>query len=238
MGTTTIELLEKHVKYTDMYKPNTLYWGLGIENELYLEFEKKINITQEMFLNNHTRERYSVDYYTSYKKHVMERGFLYIAKQMKTPNLPLLMNSHSLSKTDSMNNPKTLYTKLAQSNINFNGITLSELLFNSSKYLQENYNKNFVYEGDIIEFITLDFFNTTLEKTINELITIKKKFIETLQEIMIKNNIFNEYGSINFIKDNHPFGILLTNMNNISIFNGRCFVRSFIVYLTLSSRCR
>jgi hypothetical protein len=219
MTTTTIELLEKHVKYTDMYKPNTLYWGLGIENELYLEFEKKINITQEMFLNNHKRERYSVDYYTGYKKHVMERAFFYIAKKMKTFDLPVLMNSHSLSKTDSANNPQTLYTKLAQPNPKFNGITLSKLLFTSSKYLQENYNKNFVYEGDIIEFITLDFFNTTLEKTINELITIKNKFIETIQEIMIKNNIFNEYGSINFIKDNHPFGILLTNMNNISIFN-------------------
>ena len=34
-----------------------------------------------------------------------------------------------------------------------------------------------------------------------KIITIKNKFIETIQEIMIKNNIFNEYGSINFIKD-------------------------------------
>ena len=31
-----MELLSKHVKYVDMYKPNQLYWGLGIENELYL----------------------------------------------------------------------------------------------------------------------------------------------------------------------------------------------------------
>ena len=28
-------------EYFNNYKPNSLYWGLGIENEVYLEFEKK-----------------------------------------------------------------------------------------------------------------------------------------------------------------------------------------------------
>ena len=28
--------LEKHIKYKKLYKKNILFWGLGIENELYL----------------------------------------------------------------------------------------------------------------------------------------------------------------------------------------------------------
>jgi hypothetical protein len=204
--------LEKHVKYTCMYKPNTLYWGLGIENELYLEFDKKIDITKEFFLKNHTRERYSVDYFSAYKSMIgfdLSKNIIY--------KLPLLANSHSFTKTDSNNNSQTLYTKLCQPNPKFTGL-LTDIIF-KSKYLKDNYDKNYVYEGDVIEFITLNFFNTTLDKTIAELHYTKNRFIKEIREIFKSHNIFNEYGSINFIKKNHPFAILLTNMNNISMFN-------------------
>ena len=36
-----INSLDKHKKYFDYYNSNELYWGLGIENELYLEFNKQ-----------------------------------------------------------------------------------------------------------------------------------------------------------------------------------------------------
>ena len=42
---------EKHLKYFKQYKKNEIFWGLGIENELYLEFEKKINITKDFLFN-------------------------------------------------------------------------------------------------------------------------------------------------------------------------------------------
>ena len=106
-----MELLFKHVKYVDMYKPNQLYWGLGIENELYLEFENKIKTTKKKFLENHRRERYSVDYYTSYKIS-LNNSFNYIFDKNDTLSLPLLMNSNSFTRTDKSNNSKTLYTKL------------------------------------------------------------------------------------------------------------------------------
>ena len=59
--------LDKHMKYENTYKKDELYWGIGIENELYLEFENYINFEKSKFLKNHKRDRYSVDYYTSYK---------------------------------------------------------------------------------------------------------------------------------------------------------------------------
>ena len=57
---------DKHLKYNNKYVGNEVYWGLGIEFETYLEFENKIPVTKSIFLNNHKRERYSVDYYSNY----------------------------------------------------------------------------------------------------------------------------------------------------------------------------
>ena len=218
----THDILPKHIKYIDMYKSDRLYWGLGIENELYIEFENKIKVSKKKFLENHRRERYSVDYYTSYKL-PLDRAFNFILDKLEKYDdgysMPLLMNSNSFTRTDKSNNSKTLYTKLCEANPKYEGKTLTDILFSDSTYLKENYDKNYVYEGDIIEIITLDFFNTTLKNVINELEISKDNFIKNVQKVFINNNIFSDYGTIDFIKDNYPFGIFLTNMNNIGIFN-------------------
>jgi hypothetical protein len=31
---------EQHTRYLAIYKPNDVFWGLGIENETYLQFTK------------------------------------------------------------------------------------------------------------------------------------------------------------------------------------------------------
>ena len=219
-----MDTLAKHIKYSDMYKSNRNYWGLGIENELYLEFENKVKVSKQKFLENHRRERYSVDYYTSYKVNIIKKAFDYISNNIESIDdnsipIPLLMNSHSLSKTDKKNNSKTMYNKTASPNIKFDGKTINDILFDESEYLKNNYDINYVYEGDVIEFITLKFFNTTLNNIITELEENKNKFIECMQDIFRKHNIFTSYGNINFIKDNHPFSIMLTNISNINIFN-------------------
>ena len=41
--------INKHIKYKCKYIKNDIYWGLGIENELYLEFEKKKNNEYKRF---------------------------------------------------------------------------------------------------------------------------------------------------------------------------------------------
>ena len=74
--------LEKHYKYEKTYKTNELYWGIGIENELYLEFDKNINFEKYKLLNNHKRERYSVDYYTNYKTEYIEEIFNLVANPL------------------------------------------------------------------------------------------------------------------------------------------------------------
>ena len=51
----------KHNKYLDKYIPNKLYWGLGIENEVYSEFDEPQKVKKTDFIKSCKRERYSVD---------------------------------------------------------------------------------------------------------------------------------------------------------------------------------
>ena len=41
----------KHYKYKNSYKRDIVYWGLGIENEVYLEFEKSKKVKKDFLLN-------------------------------------------------------------------------------------------------------------------------------------------------------------------------------------------
>jgi hypothetical protein len=208
---------DKHTKYKESYGKNELYWGIGLENELYLEFEKKVQVEKKKFLNYHKRERYSVDYYKNYVEEYVDCGFLY-KSFVESIELPVLLNSHSLTKTDKMNQSKTLYTKLCEPNPKFCGETLWELAMKNA-YLADNFQKNFTFDGDTIEIITQNFYNTQHNCVLDEYKQSKKDFITNLRSVFSENSVFPEYGEIGFQKDNHQFAIYLTNFHNIGIFN-------------------
>ena len=68
-----VEALEKHQYYASKYIPNDIYWGIGIENEVYFEMSKPLEIDIKTFYTkNAKRERYSVNYFTSYRPGVYE----------------------------------------------------------------------------------------------------------------------------------------------------------------------
>ena len=208
-------VLDKHNKYSTMYR-NTLYWGIGIENELYLEFEKPIIFSKDKFINNHKRERYSVDYYSIYNQDNLKKMFDNYT--MDSYSLPLLLNSHSFTYTDIMGNSKTLYTKLCEPNPKFIGQTLGQYI-HTNKYLKDNYEYTYTYDGDTIELITNNFFNATIDNVIGELTDIKYNFITNLQDILKVDSIFNKYGKVDYMKTNYPFAVHMTNINNVSMFN-------------------
>ena len=210
--------LEKHYKYEKSYKTNDLYWGIGIENEFYLEFDDYITFEKSKFLKNHKRERYSVDYYTNYKSEYIDEIFSLVAKNYDG-KLPLLLNSHSMSQTDKLNNFKTLYTKLCEPNPKFNGETLWEFIIKNNKYLKDNFDKSFTFDGDTFEIITLNFYKATVDDVISEYKKHKIELISNLQTVFKEHDIFTKYGKIDIMKNNHPFAIHLTNLNNVGIFN-------------------
>ncbi len=217
--------IEKHVKYKEQYLPDEIYWGLGIENEVYLEFEKKIQISKKEFIENHKRERYSVDYYSNYKKKELETAFKSILKIMgnKVLEIPLLINSHSFTKTDILNNSKTMFTKGAEPNPKFLGETLIEYISKYDSYfnIEKNieYENGWIFDGDTIEFISTKFYNKNLVEIIDELEENKNIFIKKLNNILKTQKIFEDYGSINIMKENYAFSSYLTNINNIGMFN-------------------
>jgi hypothetical protein len=156
--------LDKHLKYKNYYQENDLFFGLGIENEKYLEFENKINFNKQKFIKNRNRERYSVDYNTNYNQDIYMEILKYYADNIFDNQLPLLLNSHSFTHSDYQNNSITLYTKMCENNPKYLGETLFDKLQAHCNYFKEEHQKTFVFDGDTIEIITTDFYNVTINK--------------------------------------------------------------------------
>lgn len=217
------DAFEKHKKYKKYYKPNSIYWGLGIENETYLEFENKITLLKEVLIKERRRERYSVDYYLNYKQDCLIDALDYYLNTFDSSNieLPILINSNSFTKTDINNNSKTLYTKLCEPNPNFNSETMIETIETYNPFFKNSINENWLFDGDTIEFNTLKFFNITLREVIEELNHNKYEFLSELNRTFdseIFENI-NQYGKIKIMERNYPFATYLTNYKNVAMFN-------------------
>jgi hypothetical protein len=119
--------LEKHKRYGFFYKPNDLFWGLGIERESYLEFSDLLLINGKFIKENHRPERYSVDYYKSYKSEPLKRT-LSVFDDTDQIHLPVLINSHTLTKLDKTLEHKTIFGKKLVANSKFQGKCLFDIL--------------------------------------------------------------------------------------------------------------
>ncbi len=221
-------VLEKHKKYGTMYQPNDIYWGFGIENEVYLQFEEQKEITMAFFLENHKRERYSVNYYDNYKQN---DNFLKYAFQKywdsaeKTEsgflNIPLMMNSHSFINTDVKNQSIKRYSKDGGLNPLFSGTTFFDDILSEQGYFTETSNVEWLFDGDSIEFATIHFYNARIYDVLNELNSFKQRFIENINNYIDEKDIqlFKNNGKISIMTRNQPFAIYMTNLQNIGIFN-------------------
>lgn len=235
--------LDKHKRYLKMYKPNQFYWGLGIENETYIQVSPDLEKPAKFLLQN-KRERYSVDYWQIYKrgavqplleKHVEDleqqsKCFVTKGPSFATVKLPRLINSHSFQYTDRTGQPKKTYEKVPRNNPKYNGNTLLDDLRESylpevRKYFEQNYDRTFCFDGDSIEFITQNFLNAKVDDCVSELVSLKKNFIEILQKgfdnLHKKESWLN--GTLSFPPKNHGFAVFHTNRNNVAIFNNSTY---------------
>ena len=48
------------------------YWGIGLENETYLQFEESLVVSGQFIQEKMGRERYSIDYLKCYKEGSLE----------------------------------------------------------------------------------------------------------------------------------------------------------------------
>lgn len=138
-------------------------------------------------------------------------------------SVPFLVNSHTFLQLDNFEEHRNLYTKEVHPNPKFSGKTIFETLQEYDPYFVEQYNKSFTFDGDTIEFITQNFYKTTVNKVIDELKTLKTTFISKVQQFFNDKNIFSDYGQINIARNNYGLAIFHTNSNNISIFNNMTY---------------
>jgi hypothetical protein len=212
--------LPKHLKYRKNHIANDFFWGLGYEHETYLQATKTINVTHETVWNNRRPERYSVSYYNSYKSNALEQGMSLFFKDISSLEIPILINSHALSKTDIFNQAQTLYVKNTPPNPNFCGETYHEYLMRQSSWLKENYEHVYLFDGDIIEFTNLDYYKSTLNTVIKELTDQHGKFIEEINKYPPPNHSFlASLFPLKIQEQNWPIATYTTNLKNYAMFN-------------------
>jgi len=211
----------KHTKYMQYYDPatinqdskqRTLFWGLGIENESYFMIRTK----QSKFADlRHKRERYSVDYFKNFKPEPLAKTLQSIASQNRQQPIqyPIYVNAHSFQATDSKNEHRTIYDEFSTPNHKFTE-SIHDVLLRESTFYKEVYDNSVVFDGDSIEFITQQFYNTTVADCVAELCTLKRNVLKEISPY------FTQWGEITF--PDHNYGLvtfLTTYRRNLGICN-------------------
>lgn len=223
--------LQKHARYKHSYGRNELYWGLGIEEETYLQFDKPIHVAAPIIRLNHKAERYSVRYFDNYKhcyRDILNQMFPDASGCIP---LPLYLNSHVFLKCDPQGNHKTTYEKVPQTNPLFTGKTIHELLLQNSKELLDGFDTWYCFDGDTLEFMTQNFYKANVKEVIQELLRLKRVFLEEVQTIFQRNKIHREKGLLIYPPRNPGLVVHLTNPNNVCVFNNG----TYHINLTLPS---
>lgn len=209
------------------------YWGIGLENETYMQFEEPLIVSGEFIQEKIGFERYSIDYRKCYKPEslapVLEKAF----DLNKNYTVSRMINSHSLEKLDVNYQHKTLpeVKKSTDStdiesdskpteNPKYLGKSIMELFLEDQPYniqsmiTQRNKTMGSVhFDGDSIEFVTKYFENRTIIDSCKELNATKKLFLDKINESSILN------GKLNFPKYNNGLNMFMTNQEKLVLFN-------------------
>lgn len=216
-----MEVLEKHKRYLEHHVPGEVFWGLGIENETYIELYAGQDVTAE-FLLNQRRERYSVNYWTQYKEgavnKVLKKWIQRLPHGPNTPlRIPLLINGHTFTKCDPWGEHATTYTVNPSPNPKYAGRTLLEILeARDPVTFKDGHGVWWCFDGDTVEFMTQAFRCATVESTLLELLEAKARWMAALNASRCESIL---KGPIGWPRQNHGLAVFLTNRRNVAIFN-------------------
>lgn len=227
--------LEKHKKYIPAYKPGDFFWGIGIEQETYLEISGGIQVPGTLILENHRRERYAVDYFSNYKPAVFKSALACKFKPDQYYQLPLLLNSHSFLHTDKFGYHRTTFERIPKPSEKFCGRTLFEEFSQADSYFKKQFENKFLFDGDTVEFATLKFYKATVEDAIEELERARAEFIKHTNKVQKKIGFYPD-NPIVYPSSNYPFAIYLTNKQNLGIFNNGTYNINLTIPTKLNER--
>ncbi|MFG4002137.1 hypothetical protein ACHRV1_18245 [Flavobacterium aquidurense] len=209
------------------------YWGIGLENETYLQFEDPLIVSGEFIQEKIGFEKYSIDYRKCYKPESLAPVLRKAFGLNENYKVSRMMNSHSLEKLDINYQHKTLSPikplidtengeVLAQplENPDYLGKSIMELFLEDQPYniqsmiTQRNKTMGSVhFDGDSIEFVTKYFENRTIADSCKELKATKKLFLDKINESAVLNE------KLNFPDYNNGLNMFMTNQENLVLFN-------------------
>ena len=209
------------------------YWGIGLENETYMQFEESLIVSGEFIQEKIGFEKYSIDYRKCYKPEsiapMLKRAF----GLNENYKVSRMINSHSLEKLDINYQHKMLSpvkpfvdTETAEvsaqplENPEYLGKSIMELFLEDQPYniqsmiTQRNKTMGSVhFDGDSIEFVTKYFENRTITDSCKELKATKKLFLDKINESAVLN------GKLSFPDYNNGLNMFMTNQENLVLFN-------------------
>lgn len=200
---------------------NNYYWGIGLENETYMQFEDSSVVSGAYIQEKIGCERYSIDYRTCYKTGKLSALLEAAFEKNKNYTVSRMMNSHSLDKLDLNYQHKTLAnSKPLIDNPEYQGKSILESFLENQPYniqsmlTQKNNPMGSVnFDGDSIEFVTKYFENRTISDSCEELKATKQLFIDKINESCILSE------KLNFPKYNIGLNRFMSNQENLVLFN-------------------
>lgn len=208
------------------------YWGIGLENETYMQFEESLIVTGEFIQEKIGFEKYSIDYRKCYKPESLAPILKKAFGVKENYKVSRMMNSHSLEKLDINYQHKTLSAlkpaagetveanPQPRENPDYLGKSIMELFLEDQPYniqsmiTQRNKTMGSVhFDGDSIEFVTKYFENRTIAESCKELKATKKLFLDKINESSVLK------GKLNFPDYNNGLNMFMTNQENLVLFN-------------------
>lgn len=197
------------------------YWGIGLENETYLQFEQGLVVDGAFVREKIGSERYSIDYRKCYLSGALEQVVPVAFEEDKKYSISKMVNSHTLDKLDVNLQHRTLtHTKPAVDNPEFSGKSIIETFIEGQPYniqslvtQKSNPMGAINFDGDSIEFVTKYFENRTIPQAFNELRATKELFLEKFNE----SGLFEE--KLRFPLYNSGLNMFISNQENIVLFN-------------------
>ncbi|WP_367769470.1 hypothetical protein AB3G33_11285 [Flavobacterium sp. WC2421] len=210
------------------------YWGIGLENETYMQFEDPLIVSGDFIQEKIGFEKYSIDYRKCYKPESIAPLLVTAFSSDKNYKVSRMMNSHSLEKLDINFQHKTIPAINAVTNSDqaadgkpqsidnpeYIGQSIMERFLEKQPYniqsmitQREKTMGSVHFDGDSIEFVTKYFENRTIVDSCNELKATKKLFLDKINE----SSVLKE--KLSFPDYNTGLNMFMTNQENLVLFN-------------------
>ena len=201
------------------------YWGIGLENETYLQFEESLVVSGQFIREKMGQERYSLDYLKCYKEGYLEKVLARAFNTSQNYLVSQMMNSHSLEKLDVHFQHKTIQSAPPLlDNPEYSGKSILELFLEKQPHQiqsmltqKNNPMGSIIFDGDTIEFVTKYYENRTIQESFNELKATKKLFLTKLNEAKILP------GNLTYPEYNIGINMFMSNQKNLVLFNNGTF---------------